>query len=127
MSDVKASQPTAEYPVNFGSKVVVCRDVTDSLGRKLRINKLDLLSEMDLIEAAGPDASGNPRWMMLATLACCINEINGVTVIFPNNRGALRKHVEKAGAEGVAAVASAFRADLPDEDATDADAGIAKN
>jgi hypothetical protein len=103
-------------------------EVTDSLGRKLKVQKLDILKELDLIEAAGKAADNN-RWMMLATLAACVIEVDGVPIPPPTTREKIRAQVARVRAEGIDAVAEAFKAQLPEdgEGAAASSEEIAKN
>lgn len=78
------------------------KTVVDSLGRKLTVRELDLLEEMDVIEAAGPKNAQNARWMMYATLAACVRDIDGVPSI--SSGGMLRGHLKTVGSEGINAV-----------------------
>ena len=102
--------------------------VTDSLGRVLVLKKLDLLNELDVIEAAGA-ASSNQRWMFLATLAATVRTIDGVPIPFPSDRKSLRSVMGLVKSEGVAAVVKAFNEDIPDipAEAGPAEADTAKN
>lgn len=99
-------------------------DVTDSKGRKLRIERLDVMRELDLIEAAGDAAASNARWMSLATLACCVTWIDNLPQPFPTKKDEIRRYVGKVGSEGIAAVVKALGDDVPaDVRAEEATAG----
>jgi hypothetical protein len=119
MSETIAPSRPAPLPV---------MEVTDSLGRKLRIQKLDILKELDLIEGAGK-ASTNDRWMMFATLAACVTAIDGVPCIAPSTRELIRAQVQRVGGEGIAAVADALNETIPNEAAPGSadDTDTAKN
>ena len=82
--------------------------VTDSLGRELRMRKLDALAELDLIEAAGGTLAENRRWMVMATLAFCVTDIDGVPLPRANDRLTLRGMVKEVGNEGIQAVIAAL-------------------
>lgn len=101
------SETLKEVPAPNAPTIVV-----DADGRKLEVKKLDILEELDLIEVAG-EASENRRWMMLTTLACCVRSINGVPILYPKTKKALRDHVAKVGPVGIAAVVDLYRAELP--------------
>lgn len=88
------------------------RDVVDSLGRKLAVRPLQLMDEMDVIEAAG-NAGDNRAWMMRAEVCCAVRAINGVPVIMPTTRNALRNHILAVGTEGLMAVMAALSDDMP--------------
>ena len=105
--------------------------VTDDKGRVLKVRSLGLLEEMDLIELAGTPTPPD-RWMMIATFAACVREVDGVPVPFPQNRAQIRKHVERVGPHGLrAAVKALAPADVPEgaEDAVSSNdpLALAKN
>ena len=101
--------------------------ITDVDGRVLETEKLDLLGELDLIEIAGAVASGNARWMAIATLCACVRKIDGVPLPFPQDRKSLRLVISKVGPAGMVALIKAFQVDIPDVDAGAAEMEIAKN
>ena len=77
--------------------------LTDAKGRNLRVVKLTILEELDLLEAAG-QASEVRRWMMMATMTATVREIDGVPRPFPRTKDEVRKHVAAVGDEGLKAV-----------------------
>ena len=89
--------------------------IRDDKGRMLEVRALDIVEELDLIEAAGADNSGNARWMMIATFAACVRAIDGRPVPFPTTRRFIRDQVGRVGPHGVRAVVKALSPeDVPD-------------
>lgn len=62
------------------------------------------------MEAAGAN-SANGRWMMMATLACCVLSINDIPSPAPVNREKIRQIVQMVGSHGIAAVVKALSED----------------
>ena len=88
--------------------------ITDDSGRRLEVRALNLLEEMDLIEAAGSPTPPE-RWMMIATFASCVRSIDGVPNPFPTKRLHIRPLVSKVGAAGLrAAVKALAPEDVPE-------------
>lgn len=95
--------------------------VTDETGRTIGWAKLDALADFDLCEIAAGNA-GNQQWMMRATLAYSVREIDGDAVPRPNNKQQLRALVARLGDAGMVAVGQSVfgsgdpaEADMPDE------------
>lgn len=95
--------------------------VTDEKGRKLTLHELgDPLLTLDVLEAAGRDARGNPvahlvtnqGWMGMATVACHVEDIDGVPEPRPSNVVQIRALIGKLGREGMKAVAAAINAEI---------------
>ena len=103
--------------------------VQDDKGRTLEICALDILDELDLIEAAGADLASNARWMMIATFAACVRAIDGVPSIPATNRRSIRERVKRVGPEGLrAAVKALSPEDVPEGAAAVIDTlDVAKN
>ena len=102
---------------------------TDKDGRILEFKVLDLMEEMDLIEAAGSPTPPD-RWMQYATLAATVRSINGVPRPYPTNRKMIRDQVQVVGSAGVSAVIAALASgDLPETvvDALTGENSVAKN
>jgi hypothetical protein len=109
-TNTQIQRPPASAPV---------KEVTDSLGRKLKVQQLGILKELDLIEAAGKTAD-NRSWMMIARAAACVVAIDGVPRPAPTTRDHIRAQIALLGSEGIEAVAEALTERLPDGDAADA-------
>ncbi len=108
MSDT-APKPPAGIPALPGAVTV-----TDELGRLLEVKSLDLLDEMDLIEAAGVPMPPD-RWVMIATFAACVRTIDGMPRPLPKNRAGIRDQVRRVGPAGLrAAIKALAPEDVPD-------------
>jgi hypothetical protein len=96
-------EPAADAPKvdNLGRELLV-----DPAGRTLALRPADdMLLMMDVLEAAGLDAKGqptehvlhNPTWLGNAHIACQVASIDGVPEPFPRNLPELRALVGKVG------------------------------
>ena len=103
--------------------------VQDSRGRTLKVKKLSLWEEMNLMAAAGADRAAIPRWMQYATVVACIRQIDDDPLTPPATLRVLQSNIQLAGSEGFAAVIQALAAELPDDvgDLSDDVVGSAKN
>lgn len=89
--------------------------VTDDKGRTLEVRALDILDELDLIEAAGGENANNSRWMMLVTFAACVRRVDTLPRIPMTQKRAIRAWVERVGPSGMrAAVKALAPEDVPD-------------
>lgn len=91
----------------------VATEITDSLGRKLKVRRLDALGSFDIMDALGGESSGNQVLLGYSNLAATVIEINGVPRPFPRDKKAIRASVAALGTEGLMAVSKFFS---PDED-----------
>lgn len=98
--------------------------VTDSLGRKLTVQRLDALGQLDFFEAAGAAASTS-SWMAMAMVAVSVRTIDGVPVPPWRTKEDIRKAVKALGMEGINAATAAFID--PDDAAPDNVTDTAKN
>ena len=101
--------------------------VKDSLGRTLGMRKLDAMAELDLIEAAGGKNADNRQWMVRATLAACVTDIDGTPLPAVSDRNSIRARVKMVGAEGIAAVIEALAPEQAGVVADNDAAATAKN
>jgi hypothetical protein len=100
--------------------------VTDSKGRKLAVEKLDLVREMDLAEAAG-DAGDVRRWWVYATICATVRSIDGVPVMMPKDKEGIKNLVRQVGEAGVAAALEALGDEVPDAAVAEVNEAAAKN
>lgn len=116
---VTMRQPRAEAPVETVGGTPAAPDgavvVTDSLGRKLTVKKLNLMEEMNLMVAAGSDRSSNARWMQYATIVSCVRKIGDEHMQPPMTLRILQGNIQAVGSEGFAAAIGAMRSELPDD------------
>ena len=122
-----SAEPTAERP----SEQIVrdanaVHEVTDAKGRLIKFKKLGALETMDLNEIAGANNIGNPGWMLFATIAFSVVELDGQRIMRPKTKDQLRHLVQRLGNEGIDAVLKAISPkqadDADDPDAPDAEA-----
>src|SRR5687768_8062750 len=69
------------------SQVMYC---TDETGRQIGWRKLNALEDFDLTEIAGPTNVANDEWMLRASVAFGVREIDGEPVSRPANKNQLR-------------------------------------
>ncbi len=94
--------------------------ITDDTGRTLQVRALDIVEELDLIEAAGGENAANSRWMMVVTFAACVRSVDGLPKPTMIDKRPIRAWVQRVGPAGMRAVVKALApADVP-EDAADA-------
>jgi len=102
---VHEGETPSETVVNAARKVV---EITDSLGRALKVRKLNAMMRLDLARLVGTEASQNPAVMAPCSCAMAVSEIDGETVFPPNTYNELRALVGKLDDEGIAAVEQAY-------------------
>lgn len=86
--------------------------VVDATGRKIGWRKLQALEAMDLSEIAAQNST-NTGWMIYATLAYSVREIDGQKLALPKTKSALRARIQQLGDDGLDALTKAMS---PDED-----------
>jgi hypothetical protein len=92
--------PDNTSPVS-GQPVVL----TDSLGRELKINPIDVLYESQLVRMLGTEVATNPSYMMgFVYPATSVYEIDGVACPRPNNQHEVDEAIQRLGREGFAAL-----------------------
>jgi hypothetical protein len=83
-------------------------EVSDALGRRLMIRRLNALDRLRLLKAAGPELSQNDAWLNMAGLACSVIEINGAPRPTPINERQIEAAVTELGDTGLQATADAL-------------------
>jgi hypothetical protein len=107
---VDLSAPQADTP----SVQIVARTsrppvlVTDELGRTLKVKHLGMIDHMRITRVLGSDLSKNDRYLAMATLAFCVVEMDGETVIPPIKISEVEFLVERIGEEGAKAIGKAY-------------------
>ncbi len=83
-----------------------CREfeVTDALGRVLRIRRPGALDRLRLFKAVGPALSSNERYLGYAMLAMSVTGIDNVPQPAPVNEGQLETLVLRLGDAGMIAI-----------------------
>jgi hypothetical protein len=82
--------------------------VTDSKGRKLTLRKLPFLEEFRILEAVGPELSGNTVYMNMLNFLLLVGEIDGVTVEIPRSKREVEALIQRAGREAFQAITDAL-------------------
>lgn len=121
--------PTVRQPVETPTQQVVKAGnamlwVDDERGRRIGWRRLSALEDFDLTEIAGANSS-NQEWMIRATIAFGVREIDGEVVARPANKNQLRAIVARLDDAGMGAVLSAVMAS--GEAAEEANQDRAKN
>lgn len=100
--------PAPETPTQRVVKAAnALRYVTDEQGRTIGWRKLNALEDFDLTEIAGANA-GNQEWMLRATIAFGVREIDGDPVSRPANKNQLRAMVARLDDAGMSAILGMF-------------------
>lgn len=86
-------------------------EVTDALGRRLTVRRINALDRLRLLKAAGPDLSQNDAWLNMAALAVSVVEIGGIPRPTPVNERQIETAVAELGDSGLQAIAEALSAD----------------
>lgn len=76
----------------------------DALGRTLTIRRPTALDTLRLFKAAGPVLSQNEAWLAIASLASCVEAIDGIPVPAPANEIQIEALVAKLDSAGLEAV-----------------------
>jgi len=129
-----------ETEIGAGAQPPTTGRTTDGQGRELltlkdgRVLSLrpagDMLTMMDVLEAAGVDARGqqtervlhNPTWIGNANIACQVAAFDGVPQPLPRSLPELRALIGKVGRQGMTALTQRWS-----ESAADANEEVAKN
>lgn len=83
-------------------------EVTDSLGRKLKVRKVGALGRYDLAKLVGGDNVTNLGIMAPATMVYSVTAIDGDPVFPPVTELELRALINRLEQEGIDAVAKAY-------------------
>lgn len=79
-------------------------EITDALGRKLKIKPIDVLYESQLTRLYGSEAATNPTYMMgFVYPAASVCEIDGVPCARPTTQQEIDDAIQRLGREGFAA------------------------
>jgi hypothetical protein len=124
------AQPTPAKPApkldGQGRELLTLKD-----GRVLSLRPAgDMLTMMDVLEAAGVDGRGqqtervlhNPTWLGNANIACQVAAFDGVPQPLPRSLPELRALIGKVGRQGMTALTQRWS-----ESAADANEEVAKN
>ena len=79
-------------------------ELTDAIGRVLRIRRPGALDRLRLFKAVGPALASNERYVGYAMLAMCVCSIDGVPQPAPATEGQLESLVQRLGDAGMVAI-----------------------
>ena len=82
-------------------------EVEDTLGRKLKIRKLNALMKADLAMMLGPEGTRNEEVRASYLMAFTVTEIDGEQVLTPNSYAELRQLLGRLDDEGIIAAGQA--------------------
>jgi hypothetical protein len=97
--------PTPSETIVRAAKKVV--EVTDALGRTLKVRKLNALNKVDLAKMVGADGSVNEAVIGPCAVAFSVCEIDGEAILPPANYNELRLLVLRLDDEGLEAASQA--------------------
>jgi hypothetical protein len=84
-------------------------EVTDTLGRIIRIRKLNALDRMRLLEAIGSSGAEIPQYVGYSVLAASVVAINGALESPPRSKKEIEYLVQRLDDPGLNAVAKAYQ------------------
>lgn len=77
--------------------------IVEAEGRKFHVRPLDPGDTLDLLEAAG-DRAGKRGWMLYASRACSVRQIDEVPVPMPTDVDSIKALARRIGNAGMAAL-----------------------
>lgn len=87
------------------------REITDALGRRLRLRRIGALEKLRLLKAVGPKLAENEAYLGIALLAYAAAAIDSVPLPAPASETQIEMIVERLGEAGLAAIAEALAAE----------------
>ena len=78
--------------------------ITDASGRKIGLRKLNVLDQVKLLRAVGPDQARNQPYVEIVTMSASVADIDGVPLIIPTNERQIDAAIGRIGDEGFAAL-----------------------
>ena len=95
--------------------------ITDALGRKITLRKLNVLDQVKLLRAVGPDQARNQPYVEIVTMAASVSDIDGVPLVIPTNERQIDAAIGRIKDEGFAALMVYMRREIKAvEDAAEA-------
>lgn len=86
--------------------------ITDARGRKLTLRPINVMGQVRLLRAVGPDQAANAPYVNIVTAAAGVAEIDGIPMPWPANERMIDAAIERLGDEGLMAVAMHHRAEM---------------
>ncbi len=78
--------------------------ITDAKGRKLTTRKLNVLDQVKLLRAIGPDQARNQPYVDIVTMSASVADIDGIPLVIPTNERQIDAAIGRIGDEGFAAL-----------------------
>ena len=86
--------------------------ITDAKGRKILLRPLNVMAQVRLLRAIGPEQSANQPYVNVVQAAAGVAEIDGVPMPFPANERMIDAAIDRLGDEGFLAVAMHQKAEM---------------
>lgn len=96
-------------------------EVEDSLGRIIKIRKLNALDRLRLFDVLGADRSENSSYLSYAFATAAVTQIDVTPLAFPNSVKTLESNVDLLGDEGLQAVTAAYKENFAADAEPDSD------
>lgn len=106
MTKLTITEGAASTAPQAGGKKSV--EVTDSLGRTIKVRKLNALNRVDLAQVVGPEGCKNEAVIGPAAIAFSVTEIDGEPVFQPATWSEMRALIGRLDDEGLEAVTQAY-------------------
>ena len=78
--------------------------ITDAADRKLTLRKLNVLDQVKLLRAIGPEQSRNQPYVELVFMSASVADIDGVPMLIPANERQIDANISRIGDGGFAAL-----------------------
>jgi hypothetical protein len=98
--------------------------ITDANGRKLTLRKLNVLDQVKLLRAIGPQQSNNEPYVTLVNVAASVASIDGVPMPPPVNERQIDAAIARLDDEGFNAISAHMRVEIAKAEAA-AEAAVA--
>jgi hypothetical protein len=111
VATVKLHESDSDRKSAAGESLTNTFDIETEDGRRITSKpSLKVREEMFLSEVLGADTRLNPVWVLWATVACCVSQIDGEAVRMPTSKLQVEALVERIGDEAMRALLVRYRA-----------------
>ena len=87
-------------------------EINDSMGRVITMRPINVLDQIRLLRAIGPDQSRNEPYVTLVNFAASVSAIDGVPQPMPTNEKQIDALIGRLGDHGFAAISVYMRAEM---------------
>jgi hypothetical protein len=95
--------------------------ITDAKGRKITLRKLNVLDQVRLLRAVGPEQARNQPYFEIVTMSASVFSIDGVPFAIPTNERQIDAAIDRIGDDGFGALMVHMRKQIKEvEDAAEA-------